>query len=88
MQLEGGGRGRWPRDGFSRGGNYSTGGMTQEDWRAYQQQPWSDSDWREWDKKNGHILWMGSVKASDHQGIREDNWINFILLASFYYEFV
>lgn len=66
MQTEGGMRGRWPRDSYSRGGDDGVGGIASEDWRVpHPEQSWNDCDWREWDKKHGHILWMGSIQVRE-----------------------
>lgn len=39
-------------------------GIGTEEWRtSHPEQSWSEQEWREWDKKHGHILWMGSIQV-------------------------
>lgn len=64
-------RGRRPREHVSRENASSTaGGPGSDDLRVpHPEKPWNISEWRQWDKNHGHMLWMGSVQASGGTGI-------------------
>ena len=65
------GRGRRPREHASREDASGTaGGPSSESLRVpHPEKSWNGSEWRQWDKNHGHMLWMGNVQASGGTGI-------------------
>lgn len=45
--------------------HHGAGGLALEDTRVlHPDKEWTNYEWRAWDKKHGHVLWMGSIQAS------------------------
>lgn len=70
MRRNGGGRGgrrpqkHDPRDAGSAQPSDGVGSGPAKDLKVpHPETPWTCNDWRQWDKDNGRVLWMGSIQV-------------------------